>query len=1067
MKKKAQGYYRFPTIHNDSIVFVAEDDLWMVPVNGGIARRLTSNLGAVSHPCFSIDGKWIGFVGREEGDMDVYVMASDGGPAKRVTYLGATTFVRGWKGDRVILSTNASQPFRPLFFLYEAGMDGKPPKQLPYGPARTVSFGRRGVVIGRNTGDPAIWKRYRGGTAGELWIDEKGTGEFHKLIQLEGNLANPMWIGNRIYFISDHRGIGNLFSCTSNGKNLKQHTEHREYFARNATTDGKRIVYHCGADIFVFDSGKGKTQKVGIAYHTPRVQRNRKFIDAAKYLEDYDPNGDASSLAVVSRGKCFTMANWEGPVTQHTSSPEARHRLARWLFDGKRVALSSDEGGEDHLEVHWVNGEKKPKKFSDLRIGRAMEIKASPRRDEIVLTNHRNELIWVDLKNRRVKKIDQSTCGVIAGFNWSPDGNWVAYGFPKTIRYTVIKIFNVRAATRHEVTDPVLIDEEPVFDSRGRYLFFLSHRVFNPVYDNMQFDLNFPKGMRPYAVSLRKDVPSAFLACPRPFEESKLEMFQKAPKPPKSIDIEFQGIKDRVEAFPVAESIYEGLLAAGERIFYLSHDIEGARGQAWFDEELPAKASLKVFDMKKQEEATFLPKVSNFKISGNGTALVCRIGNSLRYVRAMKEAKEDLPREEKPSRATGWVDLDRIKVSVAPVSEWRQMFREAWRLQRDYFWVGDMSGINWKSVLRRYLPLVDRVASRSEFSDLIWEMQGELGTSHAYELGGDYRQSPSYKLGFLGADIVFNAKQKAYQFKRIVRGDVWETGNQSPLLRPGANVREGMLLLEINGSKLDARTHPGKLLVNLAGQEIQLTVANRNGRKVRKVCVKALGSETALRYRDWVEQNREYVHKKTNGRVGYIHIPDMGADGYAEFHRYFLTELDHDGLIVDVRFNGGGHVSGILIGKLARKRLGFDLTRWMGNFPYPGQSPSGPMVALTNEYAGSDGDIFSHAFKLMKLGKLIGRRTWGGVIGIWPRNWLVDGTITTQPEFSFWFKDVGWRVENYGTDPDIEVDITPGEYVRGIDSQLDRSIKEVLKELRRNPPLKPKFGIRPKHNFPR
>jgi tricorn protease len=314
---------------------------------------------------------------------------------------------------------------------------------------------------------------------------------------------------------------------------------------------------------------------------------------------------------------------------------------------------------------------------------------------------------------------------------------------------------------------------------------------------------------------------------------------------------------------------------------------------------------------------------------------------------------------------------------------------------------------------------------------------------------------------------VYNAKRKAYQFRRIVKGDVWEKGNQSPLMRPGINVKEGMLLLAIEGKSLDKKTAPGSLLVNRAGQEIQLTVANRNGGNKRNVCVRTIRNELPLRYRDWVEGNREYVHEKTKGRVGYVHIPDMGANGFAEFHRYFLTELDYDGLIVDVRNNGGGHVSGILIGKLARKRLGYDLTRWMGTMPYPSESASGPMVAITNEYAGSDGDIFSHAFKLMKLGKLIGRRTWGGVIGIWPRNWLVDGTITTQPEFSFWFRDVGWGVENYGTDPDIEVDITPREYVKGIDAQLDRGIEEVLKELRKHPPLKPKFGKRPKHIFPK
>jgi tricorn protease len=348
----------------------------------------------------------------------------------------------------------------------------------------------------------------------------------------------------------------------------------------------------------------------------------------------------------------------------------------------------------------------------------------------------------------------------------------------------------------------------------------------------------------------------------------------------------------------------------------------------------------------------------------------------------------------------------------------------------------------------------------------MWEMQGELGTSHCYELGGDYRPAPQYKLGHLGADLAYDPEQDAYRFVRVLRGDVWDEKEASPLRRPGVNVEEGMLLLAIGGQRVGQRLHPNVLLGNQAGEEVQLTVAESDGGSVRTVCIKALGDETPVRYRDWVERNRQYVHEKSGGQVGYIHVPDMGPDGYAEFHRYFLIELDHKGLVVDVRFNGGGHVSALLLEKLARRRLGYDLSRWMGYTPYPEESAYGPMVALTNEQAGSDGDIFSHSFKLMGLGKLIGRRTWGGVIGIWPRNWLVDGGITTQPEFSFWFQDVGWSVENYGTDPDIEVDMTPQDYARGVDVQLDRAIEEVMKEIEENPPREPDFLERPRRTLP-
>ncbi|MCK4585635.1 PDZ domain-containing protein [candidate division WOR-3 bacterium] len=1065
MKSKIKGYYRYPTIHKDKIAFVAEDDLWLVSSKGGTAHRLTANLGEVSHPFFSPDGEWIAFIGREEGDIEVYLMPASGGPAKRLTYLGKSTLVVGWHGKKIIFASNTGQPFRSLLWLYEIGVEGNDPKKLPYGPARNISYGKNGIVIGRNTGDPARWKRYRGGTAGEIWIDEKGTGKFYQLIRLKGNLANPMWINNRIFFISDHKGICNIFSCNPNGKNLKQHTNHNEFYSRNATTDGNHIVYHNGADIYMFDPKENESRRINIEYCSPHVQRNRKFVDPSKYLEDYSPKMDGSAIALVSRGKSFTMGNWEGSVIQQRSDNDVRYRLTRWLNSGERVVLVSDEGEEDHLEIHLVDASKRPKKLFGLNIGRPMEMKVSPRKDEVVLTNHRNELIWVNLTKGRTKKIDQSKFSPIEGFDWAPDGNWIAYSFAINHRVSIIKIYETKTSKKYEVTEPILHDVEPVFDPQGRYLYFLSHRIFNPVYDNMHFDLNFPKGMHPYAITLQKDLPSPFVPRPHAFEK-KEELFKKTLAHPKKVKIDFIGIKERIVPFPVEESIYESIAATNNRVFYMVYPVEGARGIPWFETEPPSKASLKYFDMKKLEEEIFLDRISNFKLSNDGTAVVCRIGNRLRVIRTMKESKEELTKETKPSRKTGWIGISRLKVSIDPVSEWQQMFREAWRLQQDYFWVEDMSGINWRKVFKRYYPLVTRVASRSEFSDLMWEMQGELGTSHAYELGGDYRPKPVYKLGFLGADLVYDPKHKAYRFTRIVSGDVWDEKNLPPLKRPGVNIREGMLLLAVGGKKVSKELTPNKLLVNQAGQEVQLTVANRNGGSPRTVCVKTIVDETPLRYRDWVENNRRYIHEKTKGRVGYVHIPDMSAEGYAEFHRYFLVELDYEGLIVDVRFNGGGHVSSLLLEKLARKRIAYDLTRWMGYTSYPEESVCGSIIALTNEYAGSDGDIFSHSFKLMKLGKLIGRRTWGGVIGIWPRNWLVDGTITTQPEFSFWFKDVGWGVENYGTDPDIEVDITPQEFAKGIDTQLERTIEEILKDIKKNPPLKPKFGKRPKRTLP-
>jgi tricorn protease len=431
------------------------------------------------------------------------------------------------------------------------------------------------------------------------------------------------------------------------------------------------------------------------------------------------------------------------------------------------------------------------------------------------------------------------------------------------------------------------------------------------------------------------------------------------------------------------------------------------------------------------------------------------------------------------------------------------MFREAWRLQRDHFWTNDMSSVDWQEVYRRYYPLIDRVTTRSEFSDLMWEMQGELGTSHAYEFGGDYRPSPRYDQGFLGADFAYDSESDGYRITHIVQGDAWVERWDSPLRRLGVNAQVGDILLAIDGQRLSQEISPQQLLVNRANVEVQLTVlsgsngakapsqpqtgekpttdsrpqtADRNGTNQdtdtqpstpHTVLVKTLRSEAEARYREWVEANRRLVHAETGGRVGYVHIPNMGAFGYAEFHRYYLAESEREGLIVDVRFNGGGNVSQLLLEKLARRRIGYNQSRYGVASPYPGHSVLGPLVALTNEFAGSDGDIFTHAFKVMHLGPVIGKRTWGGVIGIWPRHSLVDGTITTQPEFSYWFADVGWVVENYGTDPDIEVDIKPQDYVQGKDPQLERGLQEIMKLMEQNPPRLPDFGPKPSRALPK
>ncbi len=546
------GYYRFPTIYKDNIVFVSEDDLWHVSAGGGIARRLTSNLGEVTYPILSPDGEQLAFVGREEGGAEVYVMPAAGGSARRLTYLNSSCRVLTWTPDSrgIIFASTYGQPVAREMILYRVAAEttNGTVELLPYGPAHSIAFGSNGrVVIGRNTGDPARWKRYRGGTAGHLWIDRVGNGQFERfLANLAGNIASPMWIETtgeaRVFFVSDHEGIGNLYSCQADGSKLRRHTDHEDYYVRNPSSDGEQIVYHVGADLYVYRPATGVEQRIDIAYHRPRVQRNRRFVDASRYLDGFHLHPSGQAIAVTTRGKAYAFFNQEGPVLQYGKRDGIRYRQPQWLQDGRRMILVTDEPGEETLEIYDTEPNSKPKWLEGLDLGRVVDMKTSPSEDKVAISNHRYELLIVDLTSGMSTLVDRSAYRNIAGFDWSPDGRWLAYGFGATSRTSEIRLYRVgdkkiantddaavgpnvvgddapvpESVANEEqifrVTNPVLHDVSPAFDPDGKYLYFLSYREFNPVYDSLHFDLGFPWGMRPYLLTLRADLP--ILLCRR------------------------------------------------------------------------------------------------------------------------------------------------------------------------------------------------------------------------------------------------------------------------------------------------------------------------------------------------------------------------------------------------------------------------------------------------------------------------------------------------------------------------------------------------------------------------
>ncbi|MEO8278458.1 MAG: S41 family peptidase [Ideonella sp.] len=1087
------AYLRHPALHGDKLAFVSDDDLWLGSIEGGPAMRLTAGLSEPSTPCFSDDGRSIAYVSRDEHHPEVHLLALDGGQSKRLTWLGPDVMVRGWspKGHIVFVTTHG-QPFFRNYRAYTIDPAGGLPQLLEIGQVNHLAFDRHHPghrrVIGRNTADPARWKRYRGGTAGHLWVDELANGQFRRL-GLAGNISSPMWLGERIFYLSDAQGVGNLYSCRPDGEDVQRHTDHATFYARHAQTDGQRIVYQHAGDLWLYDPGADSTRRLEIELPGHRSQVGRRFVAAPDNLLGVELHPQGHSLALDIRGKLFTMPLWEGAVHQHGPADGARLSRGQWLADGRTLIVVSDASGEEQLEIH-VDGETHPLPGD---IGRITDLRAAPHGRRIAFANHRNELWLVDLDQHPdshrdgavFSRIDHSDAGRCEDLAWSPDGRWLAYSIATSLRHRAIKLHRLEDGRQTLLTRPEYRDSAPAFDPSGRYVYFLSVRSFDPVYDSVQFELSFPRAVRPYLIALQAGGRPPFDPLPKGMRET-IDEHASDPGHAKPVHlppgetvaplvVDLAGIADRVAAFPVPEDRYAQIAGvAGGKVVWTVLPIVGAHGRGGHAE---STGRLERFDFATGQTETMVDKADALRVSADHRTLLIRHRKKLRVIAVDRKPADDSEAHGKPSRKSGWIDLDRIRASLQPPAEWAQMLREVWRLQRDNFWTADLSGVDWDEIWSQYSPLLKQVATRSELSDLIWEMQGELGTSHAYEMGGDHRKPPAVGLGHLAAQwrwadsgAVKRADGKpalpaGYEITAIVRGDTWDSAADSPLHAVGVEAKIGQRILAINGQPVSREIPPQALLVHQAGSKVALTLAGSGPDGTvwrREVVAQALKDDVPALYREWVEGRRRWVHDESSGRVGYLHLPDMMSAGFAEFHRYFLTECDREGLIVDLRYNRGGHVSSLLLEKVARRRIGYCKSRWGLVQPYPEEAVAGPVVALANEHSGSDGDIFSHGFKLMGLGPLIGTRTWGGVIGINPNHALVDGTETTQPEYAFWFRDVGWGVENYGTDPDIVVDNAPQDAAAGRDLQLQVALNECLRLIDAGAPAGASFGPQPK-----
>lgn len=1055
------SYLRLPAISRNAIAFVCESSLWVADRDGHACRRITTGFEEVRSVALSPDGSRVAFTSNAEGHSDVYVCAVKGGEPRRVTFDGVSSAVVGFRGSqRILFRSSRSGPFPNHTRVYEIGVDGSGLTRLPVGRAMHVAFDKSGdrVVIGRNEVDSARWKRYRGGTSGEVWTGSLRTGRYQKL-PLEGNPVLPHFVDGRIYFISDASGVGNVWSCDRNGGDIRAHTRYRDFYVRNLAAYGDELIFQRGARLFTLDTTHDRVEEVKPDVRPSGIQLRRRFVDPETHLQELALSRDGRRLVSIVRGKVLVMAAWGGSVRQLGATSGVRYRLPRWLAGDGEILLLSDASGEETPEIFSSATGKRRTAVTLPDARRIRGLFPSPTARAFVATDVAGQVIHVDLrKSRRVRTLAQSATGPVSEVTWSPDGRWIAYVEPAPDGQDDghLYVVDVARGRATRVTDDELFVHSPTFDPNGRFLFVASERTFNPVWSATSFAASCPVASRLYALPLTADQISPFDARygdvleaddKRREEEEREDRRRRTRRPVPRTRIDVDGLADRMVVLPdIPAGSYSDLQSADNRLLFLNHPMRGLLDETNPDMEEECLPALDCFDFKTGKHTTLLDEVRAVQVEGDRT--LAWAGPTLYLLDTGEEPPKDPP--EGHSRHSGTIDLSRLRIDVVPAEEWRQMFLEAWRLQRDLFWTETMAGVDWEAIKRRYLPLLDRVVTREDLSDLIWELQGELGTSHAFEYGGDYPKNPKVQIGKLGADVSWDGK--GYRIDRLLEGDSWDPDVASPLLAPGLDIREGDRIVAIGERPVTADTPPESLLLNAADADVTVSIVTAGRRRRVDVLVHTLGSDRALRYRDWVRRNRAYVTSRSEGTTGYVHVRDMEGSGLAEFFRGFRSQARRKGLIVDVRNNSGGWVSQIVLEHLCRRVIGYERPRYGSPTPYPVNAVRGPIVVLCDEWTASDGDVFCHAFKAYGLGPLVGKRTWGGVVGVSVDDYLADGTVVTQPQYNLYFETIGGNIENRGVDPDIEVDVPPGVE---LDPQLDRAVEEVRMRLSKSPAIEP------------
>lgn len=1031
---------RFPTTNGSEVTFSFAGDLYKVSINGGESQRLTSHKGYEIFPKYSPDGKSIAFTGQYDGNTEVYLISANGGEPMRLTHtstnsrddigdrMGPNNIVMTWTpdGKNIVYRNRINSSFTGKLYTVskEGGLSDVIP--LPEGGFCSYSPDGEKMAYNRVFREFRTWKYYEGGMADDIWIYDPKAGTVENITNNKAQDIMPMWIGDKIYFISDRDRTMNLFVYDTSSKTTSKVTHFTDYDIKFPSVHGNIIVFENAGYIYKLDTTKGTPEKINITLASDNIYARTEIKNGEDYITSVSLSPDGERLSVTTRGEVFDIPANKGVVKNITRTPGAHERQARWSPDGKYIAYISDKTGETELYLHNVSDNS----LTQLTTGNDTYIRSfdwSPDSKHLAYTDRENRINLVNISTKQVKLILQYPADEPRSVSFSPDSQWLTYTKRSSNNFSIIYVYNINTQKEYPVTDKWYESYSPVFSSDGKYIIFSSARDFNPVYGAKEWNHVYSWGSSNgiYLSLLSKDTPSPFIGKDAVVNEEKTKEKKDTSV---QVKIDFDGLTERVIKLPIEAGSYRSFYKDGDKIFY----VKGRNTMA--------------FDLNTQKEETVAEGASMFVEPGGKKALFIKKGKY--YVNVIPKGKVNL---------SDPVDMSHIKIQTDYPQEWSQIFDEAWRAFRDGFYLSNMHGVDWKAVKDKYSILLPFVKNRLDLNYVIGEMIGELKTGHAYVNPGETVRPDRVKTGLLGAEISRD-KSGFFKIDKILEGAPWEKKLRSPFMEPGVNVKSGYFITEVDGIPVTSVNDIYSLLIGKANVPTELMVNSKASTSgAHKVVITPLESESALYDYEWVQNNLKKVDEASNGRIGYIYIPDMGVDGLNEFARYYYPQLDKEGLIIDDRANGGGNVSPMILERLAREPYRLTMRRGSDQIgTVPNGTQVGPKVCLINKYSASDGDLFPWGFKSLGLGKLIGTRTWGGIIGISGSLPFIDGTDLRVPFFTSYDARTGeWIIENHGVDPDIVVDNDPIKEWNGEDEQLNRAIEEVMKELENRKPLKP------------